>query len=191
MELKKIQNISILLLISFILVFFMNMYARAVQMGGPGSYNTNMFNDNVNGGSRVVIKNLSDGIFATAQLNLRNDVDQSLSLGIGGSNLSVPGTEGPGSGAMVLESEANLTFNLLYDEKMIWKINESDDGGIAGLANQIELDSSRFKVLKELQANDYYSGAGSQGLTLCQEITVVGGGLQTFCWEDGLLTSKT
>ena len=38
-------------------------------------------------------------------------------------------------------------------------------------------------------ANDYRAGSGDIGATVCQEITVVGGGLQMFCWEDGLLIS--
>jgi hypothetical protein len=189
MKFGKLYNIIILLLIGFILVFCSNLITRAVQMGGSGMSGGEVLIDDIAGASRIVVKNMNDSEMASAQMNMVNDQGEKLSIGIGSSNLSVAGTEGPNSGALLLESDANLAFAMLFRNAFIWKINTLDDGDLSNLIEIMRLNSMGLNIDANLQADDYYSGDGSQGITEVVQLTTVGGGLCTLTIKDGLITN--
>jgi hypothetical protein len=189
MKFNKYHNLVILALIALSCVFLSNLVVRAVQMAGPGMSGGEMMVDDIAGASRIVVKNMNDSEMASAQMNMVNDEGKKLSIGIGSSNLSVAGTEGANSGALLLESDANLAFAMLYRNAFIWKINTLDNGVLSNLVEIMRLNSWGLNVDGNLQADNYYSGDGSQGITQDVQLTTVGGGLCTLTIKDGLITN--
>jgi hypothetical protein len=88
-------------------------------------------------------------------------------------------------------SRQNLTKMIINSEKVYYKVS---DGSIVfeiqdGVS--ITLSDDRVTIDKELQADDYYSGDGTQGETENVTITEHGGGTKTFHFKDGLYVGYT
>lgn len=123
------------------LFLFLAGSAHAIETGLQGTDGVSLFPGNSDGAERIIIWNKNSGSSANSQINLQNDAMGNMSVGIGSSNLNVTGTEGINSGAIILETDANLMMGLLYANDIVWKNNPSDDGDLANLTESMRLDS--------------------------------------------------
>jgi hypothetical protein len=142
---KFFKDIGVIIVGVSLFTVFIYVFVSGVNMGGAGSYGENRFYDNIDGASRVVIKNLNNGTSASAQLNIFNDVEDAISIGIASSNLNISAI-GAGNGAILVEAEKDFIFGNTYEENFIWKTNPDDDGDFTKMTEVMRLNRSGLTI---------------------------------------------
>lgn len=113
--------------------------------------------ENLNSSLRFTLQNLNSSMNASAVISAINDVNNSMSLGIGSSGFCLDAVPYYNVTALISRSKGKTVFVNSFNQSYIWFYNPLDDNNLANIVELMRLDENGLNLSANFTGNQFYA----------------------------------